>query len=264
MRTTIALVCGSYAASVFPQRPNVERLFLTDPSGEVRAVAHVSTALKLTYLTPPVDYRPSLKMKTLVPDEQPEKLRLLPEGELGFMMVASRSDALVRLFVAYEYAGKPTHTVSLFGAGVMVPDGGFSVGYCAGPYDRRVNRKGDHTFRAKQFESDWCYGFHVMLDRPAWNLWFRELFEKTHDYSEARIAWKTHWTFAWFPSSLNIIAEFESYFGTGGGLSYRLPSGHAQCSIAYSIPGVAEENQERDVNLIVAKGIVVRVDVTAF
>jgi len=239
-------------------------LLAPDPYGEIRAVAHVSTALKLTYLTPPVDYRPSFKMKTLVADEQPEKLRLLPEGELGFMMVASRPDALVELFLSYEYAGKPTHTVSMFGGGMSLPDEGMAVGWFAGPYSRRVDAVGSRSFRAKQFEDAWCYGFHVMLDRPAWNIWFRESFEKTHDYFEARIAWKACRTFAWFPPPLALVAEFESYFGAGGGLRYRLPSGHAQFSLSYSVTSVAEENQQRDVNLILAKGIVIRVDVIAF
>ncbi len=249
------------------QKLQLETILRQPPKDSVQVVCEVSAHLKLTHVKPSTIYKMQTKTMSLVPDEKPKDYRCLPKGRMG-LLVNTKADpyAVLQPHIFFEIAGLPTHLSTKMAVGVMDRNMGFACGVFTGQYMRRVDDYGDVTYRAKQFEAGWHRGLYLFADQPGFVFFFSYAREKTFHYFDTSIGCKAGEMLRLGPalSGLGVQAEFESYLGAGGGLSYRLPSGKFSGSISYLVPGLAEINRERAIGLIVENGLLVRLRALCF
>lgn len=260
MRTIGAVVLSVALTSPTLAQYELVRAFIVNDS--ILAVAQVSVAMKLTNVKPITKLVVNQKTKAVVPDEKPEKWRMLPKGEIGWLV--STNGNLADSFhphVFIEVAGLPTHLSIKAGGGFVDREQGFALGGFVGKYDRRVDDYGDITYKAKQFESRTQFGYYALLDRPYFALYMSQAFEKTHDYTEARATLKLGELVDIGMRGLEVLAETESYLGTGGGLLYRFSMETTALSVGvlYALIGSAEEADQILVNQVISSGGLVRI-----
>lgn len=264
MKNIIVLPFVLLASPVVAQFSAIRKMAECDPADSVQVIASVTLSVKATYVKPPTIYKLNQKSQTVVAEEKPEKWRALPKGSMGVLVNTKRDPyADIQPHLFFEIAGLSTHLSTKCGGGFTSRGDGFSMGAFTGQYMRRVDDYGDVTYRAKQFRAGWHYGYYVMLDQKKWNFNFSQSVEKKEEYFEARLGWKIGKTFpkSFIPPGLEMQAEAETYLGAGGGFSYRFHGGRYALSLSYLVPGLAEEQRERAVNLIVAKGLLVRLNI---
>lgn len=263
MKTTAVLFLVILPFQVFSQLVVVTSHMNRDLVDSVRVVAHVSVHMKMTQVRPPVVYRPQKKTKTIIAHEKPEMVRYLPVGEMGLIVnLREKRSHLIEPHAIFEIAGLATHLSTKLGGGLASRRDGFAFGFFVGQYMRRVDAYADVVTRAKQFESGWHYGYYGLFDRPNFRLGLSYAFEKKLDFVEAEVSWKLGRSISssLIPPGLEVKLESMSYLGTGGGFSYLFPSGKARIGFSYLIISSEEENREIGVNLVVASGLVARVD----
>ncbi len=233
----------------------------------INIVSELETDIKVTHVKPSTIWKYQPKSLRLVADEKPKDYRALPKGKLC-LLANLRSDPYraVQPHVYFEVAGLPTHLSTKVAVGVLDKSVGLACGVFLGQYMRRVDDYGDVTFRAKQFEAGWHRGLYLLADRPEFTFFFSYSQEKTFEYFDTSLGLKVGKLLHAPPglSGLGIEAQFESYLGAGGGLSYLTRNGRFGTSLCYLVPGLAEINRERMIGLIVENGVVLRLHVLWF